>query len=125
MIGLLVLVEHLDVVGVDVARPLHVKVLIAALDHVETRILTRVDHGVVDVSGVRNLERHEEVVDFVALVLANAISRPLEVHIARIGEKSCRRSIIEDGLEEEDLLCMWLEHGVRQASFLSLYEHLV
>ena len=52
MVCLLVLVESLDVVSHDVACPLNVEVGVCSLNHVKSGIFARVDHCVVDVSGV-------------------------------------------------------------------------
>ena len=49
MISLLILVQHLDVVRVNITSPLYIKVLIVALDHVETSILARVHDSIIDV----------------------------------------------------------------------------
>ena len=59
MISLLILVQSLDIVGGDVARPLQIEILVVALYHVETGIFAGVDNGVVDVRGVCNFESHE------------------------------------------------------------------
>ena len=90
MIGLLILVQVLDVVGGDVASPLHVEVLVVAFDHVEAGVLAGVDHSVVDVSGVTDLEGHEEVLDLVSIVLTNTVSCPIEVDVAWVGEEGSR-----------------------------------
>ena len=98
MVCLLILVQHLNVVGVNVASPLHVEVLIVAFDHIKTSVFARVHHSIVNVRRILNFKRHEEVVDLIAIILANTISCPLEMHIARVWEKCGRWSVIEDRL---------------------------
>ena len=95
VICLLIFVEHFDVVRVDVTRPLHVEVLVVAFDHVEAGVFARVNHCIVDVCRILNLERHKEVVDLVAIILANTIGCPLEMHVARVWEKCSWRPVIE------------------------------
>lgn len=96
MICLLILVQVLDIIGRNVACPLHIKVLIVTLDHVETSILASVDYGVVDVSRVRDLERHKKIVDFLTIVLPNTVCCSLQVDIARVREECRGRSVCED-----------------------------
>jgi len=100
VVCLLVLVEPFDVIGRDVARPLHIEVVVVALDHSEARVFARVHHSVVDVGRVRDLERHEKVLDFVAVVLANTVRSSLEMTVAWVGEEGGWRSSLEDRLEE-------------------------
>ena len=52
MVGLLILVKSLDVISCNVARPLHVEVLVIALNHVKTSIFARVDDCIIDVCRV-------------------------------------------------------------------------
>ena len=49
MVRFLIFVEVLDVIGGDIARPLHIEqVCIIGLKHSETGGLTRVHHSVID-----------------------------------------------------------------------------
>lgn len=125
MVRLLVLVKALDVVAGDVARPLEVEVDIVAFDHIEASVFTRVHDGIVDVGRVRDFERHEQVLDLITIVLADTVSSPIEVHVARVREEGRRGPIRENRLEEVDVLGVWLKHAVRQTRFLSLDEHRV
>ena len=60
MVRFLIFVEVLDVIGGDIARPLHIEqVCIIRLKHSETGGLTRVHHSVINVRGVGDAERHE------------------------------------------------------------------
>lgn len=113
MVRLLILVQSLDVIRSDIASPLDIKILVDTLYHVEASILACIDYSVVNMSRVRDFERHEKVVDLLAIVFPNAVCCSLQMHIAWIREESRRRSIIENGLEEIDFFGMWLKHAVR------------
>ena len=99
--------------------------MILGLDHCEACAFTGVDHRVVYVSRVRDAERHVQVLDFFSCVDSDPVGNALDPHIARVLEKGHWRSALEDGLQESDLLCVRLEHGVGQASLLFLDEFLV
>ena len=100
MVCLLVLIKSLDVIGCDVARPLHIEVVVVALDHGEASVFASVNHSVVDVGRVRDLERHEKVLDFVAVVLANTVRSSLKMTVAWVREEGGWRPTVEDRLEK-------------------------
>ena len=113
VIRLLILVQSLDVIRRDIASPLYIEILVDTLYHVKPCILARIDHSVVNMGRVSDFERHEKVVDLLAIILANAVCCSFQMHIAWIREESRGRSIIENGLEEINFLSMWLKHAVR------------
>ena len=125
MICLLVLVQTFDIVRCNVARPLHIEVVVVTLYHVKARSFTSVDYSIVNVRGVWYLERHEQVLDLLSIVPANTVSRSLNVAVIRVGEKGGWRSIGENGLEEERLLGVGLEHTVGETGLFTLDKDLV
>ena len=125
VVRLLILVQPLNVFCCDVACPLHVEICIDTFDHVEAGILASVDDCVVDVGRIRDLKRHKQVVHLVSFILANAVSRPIHVDIARVGEEGSGRSPSEDRFEEDDLIGVRLEHTVREAGLFTLDKNLV
>ena len=125
VIRLLILVQPFDVGSCDVPGPLQVEVGIGPFDHIEACILARVDNGIVDVRRVRYPERHKQVVDLVPLVLTNAVTGPLLMDVARVGEEGGGRPASEDRFQEVRFLGMGLEDAIGEASFFAFDKDLV
>ena len=125
VVSLLVLVEPLDVIGGDVACPLDIEVVVVALDHCEARVFASVNHSIVDVSWVGDLERHEKVLDFIAVILANTVRGSLEMTVTWVREERSWGSSVEDRLEEVRFLGVRLEYTVRESGFLAFDKDLV
>ena len=85
---------------------------VVALDHGEASVFASVHHSVVDVGRVRDLERHEKVLDFVAVVLANTVRSSLKMTVAWVREEGSWGPTVEDRLEEVRFLGVRLEHAV-------------
>ena len=56
MVSFLILVEALNVIGSDIARPLQVKEVVRLFEHDQASILARGHDSVVDMSCLCNLE---------------------------------------------------------------------
>lgn len=76
-------------------------------------------------SVVRNFKRHKQIFHLVSFVLSDAITFFLKLHVARVLEKSCWRSILKNRLQECRIDRMWLENTVRQAAALSSNKRMV
>ena len=55
-------------------------------------------------SVISDFECHEQILQVLALVAANALTVPLLLDIWRVGKKRDRRPVLEYALEEEDLV---------------------
>ena len=126
MIRLLILVQVLDIVSRDIPRPLHVEqVRIVGFEHGEASCFTRVHHSVINMSRITNAERHEQVFYFLSSIHTNAICNSFDTHVRWILEKSYRRSAFENRFQESNLVRVWLENTIWQASLVFLQEFLV
>ena len=126
MVRFLIFVEVLDVIGSDIARPLHIEqVCIIGLKHSETGGLARVDYSVVNMRRVRDAEWHEEVLDLLASIHPDPIGHSLDANIGWILEEGHWRTSFKYWLQKSDLIGMRLKDAVRQASLFFLDEFLI
>ena len=74
---------------------------------------------------VRDAKRHEEVLDLLSGIHADAVGHTLDANVGRVLEESDGRPPLEDGLEKGDLIGVWLKHAVGESAFLFLQETLI
>lgn len=123
MIGLLVLVEVLNIWRQNIASPLQIKhIVILAIDHVEAGKLSCIYDSIVNVCIVEDLECHEQVLDLFFLVLTDSVAFPFDFNVGRVLEESSRRSVLENRLQERSLSGLGLEDAVGEATLLSANE---